>query len=29
MNPKISDFGIPRIVAPDNMEENTHRIVGT
>ncbi|RDX61357.1 Cysteine-rich receptor-like protein kinase 8, partial [Mucuna pruriens] len=29
MNPKISDFGIARIVATDNMEENTHRIVGT
>ncbi|TKY51093.1 Cysteine-rich receptor protein kinase 25 [Spatholobus suberectus] len=29
MNPKISDFGIARIVAADKMEENTHRIVGT
>lgn len=29
MNPKISDFGMARIVAADNIEENTHRIVGT
>lgn len=29
MNPKISDFGMARIVDADNTEENTHRIVGT
>ncbi|GAU14915.1 hypothetical protein TSUD_47080 [Trifolium subterraneum] len=29
MDPKISDFGMARIVATDNIEENTHRIVGT
>ncbi|WJX14800.1 hypothetical protein P8452_05015 [Trifolium repens] len=29
MNPKISDFGMARIVVTDNIEENTHRIVGT
>jgi serine/threonine protein kinase len=29
MEPKISDFGMARIVAADNIEENTRRIVGT
>ncbi|KAK2404969.1 cysteine-rich receptor protein kinase precursor [Trifolium repens] len=29
MDPKISDFGMARIVVTDNIEENTHRIVGT
>ncbi|XP_019452503.1 PREDICTED: cysteine-rich receptor-like protein kinase 25 [Lupinus angustifolius] len=29
MNPKISDFGMARIVAADNIAENTQRIVGT
>jgi hypothetical protein len=29
MDPKISDFGMARIVATNNIEENTHRIVGT
>ncbi|KAL4288958.1 hypothetical protein AHAS_Ahas19G0338200 [Arachis hypogaea] len=29
MNPKISDFGMARIVTVDQNEENTHRIVGT
>ncbi|MED6160546.1 hypothetical protein PIB30_052371 [Stylosanthes scabra] len=29
MNPKISDFGMARIVAVDQNEESTHRIVGT
>ncbi|KAK7269978.1 hypothetical protein RIF29_22808 [Crotalaria pallida] len=29
MNPKISDFGIARIVAADEIEESTCRIVGT
>ncbi|XP_027364936.1 cysteine-rich receptor-like protein kinase 10 isoform X2 [Abrus precatorius] len=29
MNPKISDFGMARIVAADKIEESTGRIVGT
>ena len=29
MNPKISDFGMARIIDADNIEVNTHRIVGT
>ncbi|KAK7325624.1 hypothetical protein VNO80_34087 [Phaseolus coccineus] len=29
MNPKISDFGMARIVAGDEIEESTGRIVGT
>ncbi|KAF1880570.1 hypothetical protein Lal_00011629 [Lupinus albus] len=29
MNPKISDFGIARIVAADQIEESTCRIIGT
>jgi len=29
MNPKISDFGMARIVVGDEIEENTGRIVGT
>ena len=29
MNPKISDFGLARIVAIDQEQENTNRIVGT
>lgn len=29
LNPKISDFGMARIVAIDQDETNTNRIVGT
>ena len=29
MNPKISDFGMARIVRPNAIEANTERIVGT
>ena len=29
MNPKISDFGMARIVAIDQHQEKTNRIVGT
>lgn len=29
MNPKISDFGLARIVGADQIEANTNRIVGT
>ena len=29
MNPKIADFGVARMVAGDEIEESTCRIVGT
>jgi serine/threonine protein kinase len=29
MNPKISDFGLARIVGGNETQANTHRIVGT
>jgi serine/threonine protein kinase len=29
MNPKISDFGMARIVGVDQIEANTNRVVGT
>ncbi|XP_025674604.2 cysteine-rich receptor-like protein kinase 25 [Arachis hypogaea] len=29
MNPKISDFGMARIVITDQIQVNTHRVVGT
>jgi serine/threonine protein kinase len=29
MNPKISDFGMARIVGGNETQANTHRIVGT
>ncbi|XP_028555141.1 receptor-like serine/threonine-protein kinase SD1-8 [Dendrobium catenatum] len=29
LNPKISDFGMARIVVGDEMEENTEKVVGT
>ncbi|MED6160548.1 hypothetical protein PIB30_052373 [Stylosanthes scabra] len=29
MNPKISDFGMARIVVTDQIQVNTHRVVGT
>jgi len=29
MNPKISDFGLARIIEIDQEEENTNRIIGT
>jgi serine/threonine protein kinase len=29
MNPKISDFGMARIVGGNEMQANTNRIVGT
>jgi len=29
MNPKISDFGLARIVEKDQQEGNTKRIIGT
>jgi serine/threonine protein kinase len=29
MNPKISDFGLARIVGGNEIQANTHRIVGT
>jgi len=29
MNPKISDFGLARIVEIDQEEESTNRIIGT
>jgi serine/threonine protein kinase len=29
MNPKISDFGMARIVEDNETQTNTHRIVGT
>ena len=29
LNPKISDFGLARIFAGDQIEDNTKRIVGT
>ena len=29
MNPKISDFGMARMVVTDQDQENTNRIVGT
>ena len=29
LNPKISDFGMARIVGSDQIEETTRRVVGT
>ena len=29
LNPKISDFGMARIVGGDQIEVNTNRVVGT